>query len=198
MNDVEITVEPPAESPASSKTRLILLGALLVGLLVFAKVSGISESLTLERVQAMTESAGALGWVAFVVIFCLGELVHVPGLVFVAAGVAGWGCWLGGLLSYVAGRISVSFTFAIVRGVGGQPLGEIKRPWVKKTLARLDTHPVTTIAILRTVLLMSPPLNYALALSKVRFREYLIGSALGLIIPIGLAVFLFEFALLEL
>jgi uncharacterized membrane protein YdjX (TVP38/TMEM64 family) len=177
---------------------MLLLAALLIGLLVFAKVSGVSETLSLERIRELTESAGAWGGVAFVTVFCLGELVHVPGLVFVAAGVAGWGWLGGGLLSYLAGLVSVSFTFAIVRGVGGQPLGEIKQPWVKKTLAKLETHPITTIAVLRTVLLMSPPLNYALALSKVRFREYLLGSALGLVVPIGLAVALFEFALLEL
>lgn len=196
MAELDVAIEAPPAAPASSKTRLVLLAALLLGLLAFAKLSGVTESLTLERVQELTESAGALGWLAFVVIFCLGELVHIPGMVFVGAGVAGWGCWLGGLLSYAAGLASVVFTFAIVRGIGGQPLGEIQRPWVRKTLARLDTHPIATIAILRTVLQMSPPLNYALALSKVRFRDYLLGSALGLIVPIGLAVVLFEFALL--
>jgi uncharacterized membrane protein YdjX (TVP38/TMEM64 family) len=31
---------------------------------------------------------------------------------------------------------------------------------------------------------MAPPLNYALALSNVRFRSYLLGTALGLLAPI--------------
>ena len=45
------------------------------------------------------------------------------------------------------------------------------------------------------MLWMAPPLNYALAMSKLRFREYIIGSAIGLVIPIALVSLLFEWFL---
>jgi uncharacterized membrane protein YdjX (TVP38/TMEM64 family) len=48
------------------------------------------------------------------------------------------------------------------------------------------------VAILRLILWMAPPLNYALAMSAVRFRDYVIGSALGLLIPIALASLFFD------
>jgi uncharacterized membrane protein YdjX (TVP38/TMEM64 family) len=89
----------------------------------------------------------------------------------------------------------VCFSFAIVRLVGGKALGELENPWVKKVMAKLDERPITTIALLRVVLIMSPQLNYALALTNVRFRDYLIGSVIGLVPPILAFVVFFDAAM---
>ena len=57
-------------------------------------------------------------------------------------------------------------------------------------MANLDRRPITTVVILRTLLFISPALNYALALSSLQFRHYLIGSVLGVIGPLlGIAWF---------
>jgi hypothetical protein len=55
----------------------------------------------------------------------------------------------------------------------------------RRILSHLDGHPVRTIFLLRLLLWMAPQLNYALALSNVRFRSYLLGTALGLLAPIA-------------
>jgi uncharacterized membrane protein YdjX (TVP38/TMEM64 family) len=59
-------------------------------------------------------------------------------------------------------------------------------------LGRLDAHPVRVVALLRVVLIHSPQLNYALALSSLRYRDYLLGSALGLVLPVAVEVLLVE------
>ena len=86
----------------------------------------------------------------------------------------------------------MTLSFYVVRLIGGQPLGDIKRPLARRILARLDEHPLQTVAILRFFFWMAPPLNYALAMSKVRYRHYLLGSAIGLAIPIPLVVLFFD------
>ena len=53
-----------------------------------------------------------------------------------------------------------------------------------------DGCPIATVALLRAVLVLSPPLNYALALTSLRFFDHLLGSALGLVVPIGAAALL--------
>jgi uncharacterized membrane protein YdjX (TVP38/TMEM64 family) len=83
-------------------------------------------------------------------------------------------------------------SFFIVRGVGGKPLGAVRWRFVRRILAQLDAHPLRTVIILRSILWMAPQLNYALALSNVRFRDYLVGSALGLILPLAGMVLLFD------
>jgi uncharacterized membrane protein YdjX (TVP38/TMEM64 family) len=164
--------------------RLVVLAALTVALLVAGKSSGASAYFATERLRGVTHAAGAWGPLVFVLAFCVGELVHVPGVVFVAASVLAYGRAGGGALAFAGALIAVSVSFAIVRGIGGSPLAAIRSPLARRVLSRLDERPVRTILVLRLLLWMAPQLNYALALSNVRFRSYFLGTALGLVAPI--------------
>ncbi len=187
------TVVDLSDPPVRSKRwRVALLAALFFGSLVIMHVTGLSDYVSVERVRAFMESAGAWGFAGFVALFAAGELVHVPGLVFVGAASIAYGQVLGIAASYTGAMTSVATSFLVVRGIGGQPLGEVQRPILRKLLARLETHPIRTIAILRLIFFMSPALNYGLAMSKVRMRDYLIGSAIGLLLPIPLSVLFFD------
>jgi uncharacterized membrane protein YdjX (TVP38/TMEM64 family) len=166
--------------------RLVLLGVIIVALLVVAHLTGLTASLSQARIRALIQSAGSWGLILFVLAFTLGELLHVPGIVFVGAAVLTFGRIRGGALAYVGAVVSLSLNFVFVRAVGGQPLGTITNRRVQALLARLDGRPILTVAILRLVTWLAPAANYALALSNVRFREYLIGSAIGLVLPITL------------
>ena len=199
--DEELADEVGEEAPsgelsdASAKSSLlktVLRLGVLVGLIVAAvlavRSTGMGPREILAWVQEVMTSAGALGIVAFIVLFAIGELAHVPGLVFVSAAALAFGPVLGAVIGYVGAFVSVCVSFGVVRSIGGQLLAKIERPFFKKIMGRLESQPIRVTIILRLVLWMAPPLNYALAMSKMRFRDYAIGSALGLIIPIVLAV----------
>jgi uncharacterized membrane protein YdjX (TVP38/TMEM64 family) len=198
--DASAGAKPGGASPAA---RLARLGLLVLALVIASELLGVRERMSdaasrraaVEELRGAMQSTGALGALLFVVAFCVGELLHIPGLVFVAAGVLAYGRAQGGALSYAAGILSMTFSFLIVRGVSGQALAEIDRPWLKRAMAWVDARPVLTIAALRTVLVLSPPLNYALALTRVRLRDYVLGSAIGLIPPMLVAVLAFEWLL---
>ncbi len=172
--------------------RIGALIVLLFGSYVVAEITGVSDQLSREWIQQRMESAGPWGLVLFVGIFAVGELVHVPGLIFVAAAILAYGELWGGLAGYLGALVSVAVSFLVVRGVGGQPLADVERPFLKRWLGRLERQPVRVVALLRLVLWMAPPLNYALAMSGVRFRHYLVGSALGLAPPIALVAVFFD------
>jgi len=186
---------PPAKLAAPRVARLRLMAALALALLLFGigRALDLQQHLTVESLRATMTSAGTAGVVLYVIAFCLGELLHVPGLVFVAAGVLAYGPVLGGLLAFLGAVASVSASFLVVRAIGGRPLRELGNRWVRRALAQLDARPVATIAVLRLVLILWPPLNYALALSQVSFAHYFLGSVLGLVAPIALAVTLFDY-----
>jgi uncharacterized membrane protein YdjX (TVP38/TMEM64 family) len=63
---------------------------------------------------------------------------------------------------------------------------------VRRILAQLDDHPIRTVILLRLILSMSPQVNYALALSSVRPRDFFVGSAVGLFAPVFALAFLFD------
>jgi uncharacterized membrane protein YdjX (TVP38/TMEM64 family) len=172
--------------------RLVLLALLVVCGLVVGRATGVTARTSVESVRAFIDAAGPSGVLLFVAAFAIGTLLHVPGLVFVGAAVFVWGRVAGGLIGWLAAVVSVCVTFLVVRGVGGRVLDEIERPIVRRALAQLNDRPVRTVALLRTVLMVSPPLNYALALSAIRFRDYLLGSAAGLALSVAGAVLLLD------
>lgn len=172
--------------------RFILIVVCIAVLIAAGRLTGAHQYLTPEHVRGLVQDAGIWGYVLFVVIFALGELLHVFGLIFVAAGVYAFGQTTGLVLGIIGGIVAVCVSFLVMRAVGGRAFTRIDRPWVRRALRRIDTRPVLTVIVLRLVLIMHPSLNYLLALTSIRFRDYLIGSAIGLVPPISLFVFFFD------
>ena len=149
------------------------------------KLTGLTDDLSLETIRSYLLESGPFGAVVYIVVFALSNLLSVPGVIFIVAAMLVYGKLMGTLLAIAGALCSVVLSFAVIRKIGGTPVGELKAKWARKMLRYLDEYPVRTIWLLRTFLLLNPHLNYILALSPVRFRSYFIGSLLGLILPIG-------------
>jgi len=126
------------------------------------------------------------GAIVYVAAFCLFELLHLPAIVVVAAGVRVWGVWEGWLLALLTAPVAISLPFFIIRSIGGRPLAEVQWPLLRRMMAKLDDAPLRTVALLRLVFFLSPPITSCLALSGVPFTQYLMGSVIGLAIPLTL------------
>jgi uncharacterized membrane protein YdjX (TVP38/TMEM64 family) len=193
------TEAPKAPAPTPDRrgtwTRLAVLVLVLVLSAVVAHYAGVTEYLSRDRIRALISGLGPMGAFAFIGLFVLGELAHVPGFVFIGAAILAYGRLEGGVLGYVGALAAVAVAFLVVRGIGGQALSSIRRPIVVRLLAHVDDRPVLAVAGLRSVLWMTPALTYALALTRVRFRDYMIGSALGLAVPIALMSWFFDWLL---
>jgi uncharacterized membrane protein YdjX (TVP38/TMEM64 family) len=183
---------PPQEETPNYAVRLALLAGVLVAVFAVGRYFGVTENVNAQSIREFVHGAGAWGWALYMAVFAGGEFVHVPGMVFVVAGILLYGKVLGFGLAWLASVVSVGFSFVVVRRIGGTPLGTVDKPWLKRILSHLDDRPIRTVALLRLMLWLAPPLNYALALTKVRFRDYLIGSALGLIAPVAGVAILFD------
>lgn len=188
----KLNTDSPQAQTRSRAIRLALLFGVLVALFAVGKYTGIAENVNAESIRELVHSAGVWGWALYVAVFAAGEFVHIPGMVFVVAGILVYGKVVGFGLAWLASIVSVGFSFVVVRRLGGTPLGQVEKPWLKRILSRLDAHPIRTVLVLRLILWLAPALNYALALTNVRFRDYLIGSALGLIAPVAGVAILFD------
>ena len=172
--------------------RLFVLGLALVLLFVLASVAGVRDALTVDRLQLTVAEAGWWGVGLFFLAFTVGQLLQVPGAVFIVVGRAAWGPVLGFANGYVGAVLSASLVFLFVRAVGGKPLGDVTWPPARRLLGGLERWPVLTVAALRAVMMLNPPLNYALALSPVQQRHHLLGSMLGLVVPVAVVAFFSE------
>ena len=56
--------------------------------------------------------------------------------------------------------------------------------------ARLAQHGFATVLVLRLLLCMTPPLNFALGATRVRWRDYVLGTAIGITPGIALGAYL--------
>lgn len=125
------------------------------------------------------EALGAWGPVAFLALYVIGSIAFVPGALLTLVAGAVFGLWRGVLIVFAGAVLGSSAAFAIARTLG--------RARVTAWLARDDRMAavgravagkgVTVVLLLR----LSPifpynVLNYALGLSDIRYRDFLLGS----------------------
>jgi uncharacterized membrane protein YdjX (TVP38/TMEM64 family) len=173
--------------------RLWAVIAFLGLLLAVFQISGLRDNFSLVFLQKRFLDNEATGLLIFIVLFALGNLIQIPGWIFLAAAVLALGEVWGGLATYLAAVVSCTFTFWVIRLVGGDALRQIRGRWATRLLQRLDAHPVKSMVLLRMLLQTMPALNVALALSGVRFRSYLMAAVVGLPLPIALYCVFFDY-----
>lgn len=173
--------------------RLLLVIAFLALLLAIFQFSGLRGNFTLAFLHQKLIDNAFTGTLIFIALFAMGNLIQIPGWIFLAAAVLSLDRFWGGLATYVAAVVSCASTFWVIRSVGGDALRQISNSYAVRILNGLDKRPALSIFFLRLLLQTAPALNYALAMSGIRFRSYLIGTLLGLPIPIALYCLFFEY-----
>jgi uncharacterized membrane protein YdjX (TVP38/TMEM64 family) len=173
--------------------RLLGVALFLFVLLMVFEISGLRDHFNLASIRQLILQHRIGGLVLFVLLFSLGNLIQIPGWLFLAAAVLTLGRMWGGVVTYVAAVTSCAFTFVTIRALGGDALRLLKNRVAVRLLRELDTHPVASVALLRILFQTVPALNYALAMSGIKFRTYLVGTLVGLPVPIALYCIFFDF-----
>ena len=172
--------------------RLIGVGLFLVILVAIFEASGLRDHFNLPFMRQVILHHQIGGLILFVALFSLGNLIQIPGWVFLAAAVLTLGRLWGGIATYIAAVTSCLFTFFTIRALGGDALRLLTNRVAVRILRELDTHPIGCVALLRMLFQTVPALNYALAMSGIRLRSYLIGTLVGLPVPIALYCLFFD------
>ncbi|MFI5316201.1 MAG: TVP38/TMEM64 family protein [Myxococcota bacterium] len=160
-------------------TRLILLLAVIAALaLVWA--SGLPAQVTPAGVAELVAAAGVLGPLAFIALFAAAEVVHVPGTLFVIAASALWPPAVAIPTSYAGALAASLVVFSLARRVVPSSLRERLPERMLRYESRLESHGLQTVIALRLVLFLSPTVHWLLGASRVSYRDYLVGSAIGL------------------
>ena len=172
--------------------RLLGVGLFLAILVAIFEVSGLRDHFNLAFMRQVILQHQIGGLILFVALFSLGNLIQIPGWVFLAAAVLTLGRVWGGIVTYIAAVTSCLFTFLTIRALGGDALRLLTNRVAVRILRELDAHPIGCVALLRVLFQTVPALNYALAMSGIRLRSYLIGTLVGLPVPIALYCVFFD------
>ena len=184
---------PPVKALLWRYRRLFALLLMVLALTLLERGLGLRNYLHLHYLQQQLHAHPLRGLALFVALFALGNLLHLPGWIFLAAAVYSFGRLDGGVLTYVAASISCVTTFVSIRLIGGNLSSSLNRPLVLRLLAQLHAHPVRNVLILRTLFQTLPTLNCALALTEISLRDYVLGTLLGLPLPIAVYCLLFDY-----
>src|SRR5689334_16956391 len=108
--------------PILRHKRLLGVILFLVILAAIFEVFGLRDHFTLSFVRQVILQHRVGGLVVFVALFSLGNLIQIPGIVFLAAAVVTLGSLWGGVATYIAAVVSCLVTFLAIRAVGGDAL----------------------------------------------------------------------------
>lgn len=167
-----------AEAPSSRpRPWRWLLGAAALGVLLL--LAGRRGASALPAFAAWVDSLGAWGPLVFAAGYVIATLAFVPGSILTLSAGALFGVWRGALLVFVCATLGASAAFLLGRSAA--------RRAIERRLERYPRFASIDRAVarngFRTVLLLrlSPVfpfnlLNYALGLTRVRFRDFFAAS----------------------
>jgi len=167
--------------PRSLAWSRLLLGALVLAGIVLAARAGADR---VPEVLRRIDELGAWAGVAFIALYAVATVAWVPGSVLTLAAGAIFGLLRGTALTLVGATLGASLAFlvsryvarsAIERKLGDSP----KLRAVDEAVAREGAKVVFLIRL--SPVFPFNALNYAFGLTRVRFRDYVPASALGMI-----------------
>ena len=159
--------------------RAVVLVVLVVTSFVAGRVLGLPDVASL---RASVRSAGAAGGLVFVGGYAVLALLPAPKAVLTVLGGALFGWWLGTVLSLIGALVGAVVAFELGRLLGREAVERLLGGRVAKVDSLLRDHGLGAVVAVRLVPLVPfTAINYASGLSGVRRRDYLVGSALGMV-----------------
>ena len=164
-------------------TRKWLVGVLLA-VLVLAAVTFLGRLVPVDDIVRWIEGLGPWGPIALVGAYVVATVAFVPGTLLTLASGALFGV-LGGSLSVIAGsNLGANAAFLVARAVGRERLAN--RLKGQKRIEALDAavgeqgFKIVVLTRLAPVLPFNA-LNYAFGVTRVSFRDYALGSLVGML-----------------
>lgn len=166
---------------------MLQLAALVLGFAAGATALHLSGWNGPEQLQDLVRSAGWAGVIVFVLGYAVLVLAPTPASVLTILAGALFGVWWGTLLAWAGALLGATGGFAIGRQLGRSAVDRLLRGRLHQADVALSDHGLVAVIAVRLVPLFPfTPLNYAAGLLGIRARDYVVGTAVG-IVPGALA-----------
>jgi phosphatidylserine/phosphatidylglycerophosphate/cardiolipin synthase-like enzyme/uncharacterized membrane protein YdjX (TVP38/TMEM64 family) len=176
--------------PAPRRRRLQMLAlqgavtlVLLLGLAFLLRGESARDSQMIVHALQLAEAHGLTwqGLVSVLLVYTLSSLVLVPVNLLIAATGAAFGPLLGFAYALLGSVVAAAVLFGIGRALGSDPVRRFAGRRVNAVSRRLDRHGVWAMILLR-LLPIAPfgVVNLVAGASEMRFRDFLLGSLIGM------------------
>ncbi len=161
----------------------------IVTAVVIARLTPLREYLTAERLRQLLETAGPWAPAAYIGAYAAGVCFFIPGTLLTTVGAAIFGPYYGFLYVWIGAMIGAILAFFIGRYLGRDFAVSLIGDKLGKYDEAIERNGFATVLYLRLVYFPFTPMNFGMGLTRVRFRDYFSGTALGIIV----GTFIFTF-----
>lgn len=171
-------------SASGHRARLALFLLAVAFVLGLVRALDLEQWADLERLRGFIESHGTLAPIVFVAVCIGGIVLHLPEIVLIAVGGMVFGVARGFAYGWIGAILGSTLVFLAVRhGAGHAVSGVLGRRFerFRRLESRFVTHGFQMVLLLRLLLFLSPPLNWAIGATRVSLRAYVAGTAVGIV-----------------
>jgi len=165
------------------------LAVFIVGAIVLVRYTPVQGYLTPEALGELLEAAGFWAPVLFILVYIAGICLFVPGTLLTALGAALFGAYQGFVYVWIGAMLGASAAFWIGRTLGREFAASLIGDRLKRYDEAIERNGFAAVLYLRLVYFPFPPMNFGMGLTAVRFRDYLFGTGLGILV----GTFIFTF-----
>jgi len=169
--------------------KMALLAMFIAAAIYLVRFSPARQYLTAQQLGLFLESVGLWAPLLFVVIYVVGVCLFLPGTLLTAMGAALFGPYWGFLYVWTGAMIGAGFAFLIGRYLGRDFAASLVGDRLKRFDDAIERNGFATVLYLRLMYFPFTPMNFGMGLTKVRFWDYLAGTALGILV----GTFIFTF-----
>jgi uncharacterized membrane protein YdjX (TVP38/TMEM64 family) len=182
----------PAPASAKKSTAALKAGVFvlfIVGAVILVRYTPVKSYLNADALGAFLNSAGIWAPVVYMLVYALGVCLFVPGTLLTGLGAAIFGAYWGFLYVWIGAMLGASAAFVIGRTLGREFAAGLIGDKLRKYDDAVARNGFATVLYLRLVYFPFTPMNFGMGLTKVRFRDYLWGTGVGIIV----GTFIFTF-----
>ncbi len=180
---------PPNKPSKAALIKAACLAAFVVAAILAVRYTSIREFLTVARLGSVLQGAGWWAPLAFILIYAAGVCLFIPGTLLTTLGAAIFGPYRGFLYVWLAAMLGSAAAFLIGRYLGREFAASLIGDRLQKYDDAIERNGFATVLYLRLVYFPFTPMNFGMGLTKVRFRDYLWGTGLGILV----GTFIFTF-----
>lgn len=167
---------------------IIFLSFIIIAISVI-RFTSVKEFFKEETLSHFLKELGHWAPLIFVIVYAVGVCLFVPGTLLTALGAAIFGAFWGFLYVWAGAMVGASVAFWIGRTLGRESAAFMIGDRFRKYDDAIERNGFAAVFYLRMIYFPFTPMNFGMGLTKVRFWDYFLGTALGIII----GTFIFTF-----
>lgn len=182
---------PPKPGPGRRKAALkaAILALFLAAAIAAVRFSSVKDYLTAEGLGRFLALAGVWAPLVFIAVYAVGVCLFVPGSVLTGIGAVIFGAYWGFVYVWIGAMIGASIAFFIGRTLGREFAASLVGDRLRQYDDAIARNGFATVLYLRLIYFPFTPMNFGMGLTRVNFRDYLLGTGLGILV----GTFIFTF-----